>query len=142
MNYKNWRVDGNPESDLLIHDKGISHFLVKADIATCFPSIYTHAIPWAAVGKEKAKNSIRTDTWYNRIDERCREMCNGETHGLLIGPHTSNLIAEIILTVVDKKLYALDMFCAGANTIIPQGRVPFLLPRVSHMYCKPTSLHK
>jgi len=105
MNYKNWRVDGNPESDMLIHDKGISHFLVKADIATCFPSIYTHAIPWAAVGKEKAKNSIRTDTWYNRIDERCREMCNGETHGLLIGPHTSNLIAEIVLTVVDKKLY-------------------------------------
>ena len=40
MNYKNWRVDGNPESDLLIHDKGPSRFLVKADISTCFPSIY------------------------------------------------------------------------------------------------------
>lgn len=32
-------------------------------------------------------------------------MRNGETHGLLIGPHTSNLLSEIILTVVDKKLY-------------------------------------
>ena len=42
MNYKNWRVDGNPESDLLIHDKGTSRFVVKADISTCFPSIYTH----------------------------------------------------------------------------------------------------
>lgn len=55
MNYKNWRVDGNPESDLLIHDKGMSRFLVQADVSTCFPNIYTHSIPWALVGKEKAK---------------------------------------------------------------------------------------
>ena len=40
MNYKNWRVDGNPEFDLLIHEKGVSRYLVKADISTCFPSIY------------------------------------------------------------------------------------------------------
>ena len=53
MNYKNWRVDGNPESDLLIHDKGTSRFLVQADVSTCFPNIYTHSIPWALVGKEK-----------------------------------------------------------------------------------------
>lgn len=45
MNYKNWRVDGNPESDLLMHDKGSSRFLVQADVSTCFPSIYTHSIP-------------------------------------------------------------------------------------------------
>jgi len=32
-------------------------------------------------------------------------MCNGETHGILIGPHSSNLLSEIILTVIDKKLY-------------------------------------
>ena len=105
MNYKNWRVDGNPESDLLIHDKGTSRFVVKADISTCFPSIYTHSIPWALVGKEKAKQTVHDDTWYNRIDQACSDMRNGETHGLLIGPHTSNLLSEIILTVVDKKLY-------------------------------------
>ena len=105
MNYKNWRVDGNPESDLLVHDKGTSRFLVKADIATCFPSIYTHSIPWALVGKEKAKQTVHDDTWYNRIDQACSDMRNGETHGLLIGPHISNLLSEIILTVVDKKLY-------------------------------------
>ena len=32
-------------------------------------------------------------------------MRNGETHGLLIGPHSSNLLSEVILTVVDKILY-------------------------------------
>ena len=105
MNYKNWRVDGNPESDLLIHDKGTSRFIVQADISTCFPSIYTHSIPWALVGKEKAKQTVHDDTWYNRIDQACSDMRNGETHGLLIGPHASNLLSEIILTVVDKKLY-------------------------------------
>lgn len=105
MNYKNWRVDGNPESDLLVHDKGISRFIVQADISACFPSIYTHSIPWALVGKEEAKKRARDNTWYNRIDKACSDMCNGETHGLLIGPHASNLLSEIILTVIDKKLY-------------------------------------
>lgn len=105
MNYKNWRVDGNPELDLLMHDNKTSRFIVQADISTCFPSIYTHSIPWALVGKEKAKQSVHEDTWYNRIDQVCSDMRNGETHGLLIGPHASNLLSEIILTVVDKKLY-------------------------------------
>ena len=105
MNYKNWQLDGNPESDLLIHDKGTSRFIVKADISTCFPSIYTHSVPWALVGKEKAKRTVHDNTWYNRLDQVCSDMRNGETHGLLIGPHTSNLISEIILTVVDKKLF-------------------------------------
>lgn len=105
MNYKNWRVDGNPESDLLIHDKGTSRFLVKADISTCFPSIYSHSIPWALVGKAESKQILHDDTWYGRIDKACQEMRNGENHGLLIGPHASNLLSEIILTVVDKKLY-------------------------------------
>lgn len=107
MNYKkNWRTDGNPELDLLIHDKGTSRFIVKADISTCFPSIYTHSIPWALVGKEQAKKTVRKENeWYNRIDKACSDMRNGETHGLLIGPHASNLLSEIILTVIDKKLY-------------------------------------
>lgn len=108
MNYKNWMMDGNPESDLLIHDKGISRFLVQTDISTCFPSIYTHSLSWALVGKEVAKKTIKRDIWYNRIDKACYQMRDGETHGLLIGPHASNLLAEIILTAVDKKLYDAD----------------------------------
>ena len=46
MNYSNWKTDGTPEPDLLIGKK----YIVKADISTCFPSIYTHSIPWALVG--------------------------------------------------------------------------------------------
>lgn len=105
MNYKDWRVDGNPELDLLIQGKRMSRYIVQADISTCFPSIYTHSIPWALVGKEKAKQTRSDDIWYNNIDKMCSDMRNGETHGLLVGPHTSNLLSEIVLTVVDKKLY-------------------------------------
>lgn len=109
MNYKNWRVDGNPESDLLIHEKGVSRYLVKADISTCFPSIYTHSIPWALAGKKQAKDTAGDDSlWYNQIDKACQDVKFGETHGLLIGPHASNLISELILTVVDKRLYEKD----------------------------------
>ena len=107
MNYKDWKTDGNPETDLLIREKSVNRYLVEADISTCFPSIYTHSIPWAIAGKEEAKKHIKDDSyWYNNIDSACQEMKNGETHGLIIGPHASNLISEIILTVVDKKLTA------------------------------------
>lgn len=102
MNYKNWKQDGSPELDILIGNK----YLVKSDISTCFPSIYTHSIPWALVTKAVAKQQINNKTeWYNQLDELCRKLRDGETHGLLIGPHASNLISEIILTCVDKKLY-------------------------------------
>ena len=106
MNYKNWRIDGNPETDLLLKDDKANKFIVRADISSCFPSIYSHSIPWALVGKDVAKANRNDDSqWYNIIDSACYTLKNGETHGLLIGPFASNLLSEIILTKVDKKLY-------------------------------------
>jgi len=106
MNYKNWHLDGNPDLDLLCRDNATSRILVKADISDCFPGIYTHSIPWALCGKIRAKeNRNNKSEWHNKIDIKCSKMRNGETHGLHIGPHTSNLISEIILTVVDKRLF-------------------------------------
>lgn len=102
MNYKNWREDGMPEPDLLIGSK----YLVHADISNCFPSIYTHALSWALVGKEEAKQNQRDNSkWYNKLDVHTRNLKFGETHGLLIGPHASNLLSEIILTKIDQQLY-------------------------------------
>lgn len=101
MNYDDWRNAGSPKDDLLIGKR----FVVKADISTFFPSIYTHSIPWALVGKAVAKQNRSKSKWFNKIDKKCQEIKYGETHGLLIGPHASNLISEVILTVVDQKLY-------------------------------------
>ena len=101
MNYDDWKNAGSPQDDLLIGNS----YIVKTDISTCFPSIYTHSIPWALVGKGVAKNDRDDSVWYNKIDKECQNTKYGETHGLLIGPHASNLISEIILVVVDSRLY-------------------------------------
>lgn len=101
LNYKNWHEDGDPVLDFLIGKR----YVVKTDISQCFASIYTHSIPWCVVGKDEAKNQKKDNKrWYNAIDKACQFMRNGETHGLMIGPHTSNLLSEMILTSVDKEL--------------------------------------
>lgn len=100
MNYKNWKTDDSPVPDILIGKR----YMVCADISTCFPSMYTHSLCWALVGKDQAKKNREESLWYNALDHRCMEVKSGETHGFLIGPHASNLLSEIILTVVDKHL--------------------------------------
>ncbi|RIY18499.1 hypothetical protein CJI56_07825, partial [Gardnerella vaginalis] len=65
----------------------------------------THAIPWALVGKDAAKANVKNNKeWYNQIDHFAQIVKNGETHGLLIGPHTSNILSEIILCAIDENL--------------------------------------
>lgn len=101
MNHKNFCTDDYPEPELLIGKK----YIVQADISNCFPSIYSHAIPWALVSKEISKKYKKDDLkWFNQIDVKTRNMKEAETHGVLIGPHTSNLISEIILVAVDNTL--------------------------------------
>ncbi len=101
MNYKHFENDGEPEHDLLIG----ATIMVKADISNFFPSIYTHSIPWAFIGKEKAKKDRGDTKPHNAIDKAVRNIRYGETHGILIGPDASSLISEIILTQVDFELY-------------------------------------
>ncbi len=101
MSYNDFSSDGEPEYDLLFD----AHYMVKADISQCFPSMYSHSISWALVGKETAKSTInQRNLWYNRLDKYARNIKDGETNGFLIGPHASNLLSEIILCAVDSKL--------------------------------------
>ncbi|WP_430816559.1 RNA-directed DNA polymerase [Carboxylicivirga sp. RSCT41] len=101
MNYNHHEKDGNPEQKIIIGKQ----YVVEADISNCFPSIYSHSIPWALVGKKTAK--VKKDDnskWYNKLDKFIRNTKCEETNGLLIGPHSSNLISELILTKVDSVL--------------------------------------
>jgi hypothetical protein len=44
-------------------------FLVKTDISNFYPSIYSHSIPWAVVGVDEAKKTVKnSDKWYNQLD--------------------------------------------------------------------------
>jgi hypothetical protein len=76
-------------------------FMLKADIATFYPSIYTHSIPWAIHGKEVAR-SKRAKNWYgNQLDTWMRETQDRQTGGIPIGPDTSFLIAEVLASRMD-----------------------------------------
>lgn len=86
-------------------------YKLKLDISNCFNSIYTHSISWACVDKEKAKimyhnKNLQTDDYKigDKIDELNANMNASQTNGLLTGPFTSKVSAEIILSALDKIL--------------------------------------
>lgn len=100
MNYTKFSEDGDPKREIIIK----SRYIADADISNCFSSIYSHSIAWALVGKPTAKACRDSTTWFNQLDCYTRNVKYGETNGVLIGPHASNLISEIILTSVDYEL--------------------------------------
>lgn len=79
-------------------------FLVRTDIAGFFSSIYSHSIPWAAVGMQQAKVSRGKEQWFNKFDEYVQINKRRETNGIAIGPGSSNIIAEYILNKIDMYL--------------------------------------
>lgn len=84
-----------------------AQYVVHADVASCFPSIYTHSIPWALHGKAAAKKSTSVTALAGNLLDKCTQNTRDkQTNGLLIGPHSSNIIAEIILTKIDAELQA------------------------------------
>ncbi|MDO4210725.1 MAG: RNA-directed DNA polymerase [Bacteroidales bacterium] len=104
MNYKPWWQDYNPVPTILIGKR----FVAECDISRCFPSIYTHAIDWAVNGREAAKKNKRSGskTWAGKLDCKAAAIKYGETQGLLIGPHASNILSELVLTRIDSVLFA------------------------------------
>jgi len=80
-------------------------FLALADISNFYPSLYSHAIPWALVGIPKAKEQQRDSSkWFNKIDKLLRSCNRNETAGVPIGPATSNIASEILLERIDRDL--------------------------------------
>lgn len=79
--------------------------IVKADIKSFYPSIYTHSIAWAIHGKEfirKPENTHNFNLLGNRLDKLFQNANDGCTNGIPVGPVVSDLIAEIIASGVDK----------------------------------------
>jgi hypothetical protein len=88
---------------------------LNIDIANCFDSIYTHSVSWALVGKANAKKILNRAqgmspdliTLYkigDKIDEATRKLNGDQTNGILTGPYSSYLFAEIILAEIDRIL--------------------------------------
>ena len=102
MNYEGKERFENEEADI----RGMTgaHYVVCADISNCFPSIYTHSIPWALHGRGKSKTDRSVLLEGNLLDRVTQCTRDGQTNGILIGPHSSNVISEIILTRIDYEM--------------------------------------
>jgi Reverse transcriptase (RNA-dependent DNA polymerase) len=79
-------------------------FLVRADISRFYQSIYTHSVPWALYGRAFAKRYRHTANVGNQLDVQLRRCQDDQTNGIPIGPDSSLLIAEIILSAIDERL--------------------------------------
>lgn len=105
MNYKGSERFHNEEQEILWASG--ARYIVEADIASCFSSIYSHVIPWVLHGKDTVKgNHSLIDFAGNLLDKVTQNTRDRQTNGLMIGPHSSNIISEIILSQVDLDLQA------------------------------------
>lgn len=94
------------------------------DISQFYPTIYTHSIPWAIVGKDKAKkffkiaisdqtkwqglvnsnNDAKAYRSADFIDTLVRNCNDRQSVGLCIGPDTSLILAEVIANRIDNEI--------------------------------------
>lgn len=82
--------------------RATSRFILQTDIERFFPSIYTHSISWAIHSKPTAKKNKNNKAFLGNILDKCvRDGQDAQTIGIPIGPDTSRVIAELILSNVD-----------------------------------------
>lgn len=83
-------------------------YCIHTDITDCYPSIYTHTIPWSIHGKEWAKvNRNDKSALGNKLDNKIQSLQGGQTNGIPQGSVLMDLIAEIVLGYADFELLKL-----------------------------------
>ena len=92
-------------------------FVVELDISQYYPSIYTHTLTWALLGRTRAKEFLRLKPaartaeadfdlydFADKLDRLIRSAQENQSVGLPIGPDTSHIISEIIGCYFDQRL--------------------------------------
>jgi hypothetical protein len=80
-------------------------FLITTDVKNFYPSVYTHSIPWAIHGKTRIRKKGNRNNYKffcNRVDKLFQSADDGCTNGIPMGPGVSDLIAEVVLSAVDR----------------------------------------
>lgn len=81
-------------------------YTLQADISNFYGSIYTHSLAWALHGKAYAKKNFRKKNLLgNKIDALFRNLQDGQTSGIPVGPDASLLFSEIITGSIDKAIF-------------------------------------
>ena len=83
---------------------------VRTDITRFYPSIYTHSIAWAILGKAHVKANHHTTafkgSYANHLDKAVGAGQEGQTIGIPIGPDTSRIISELVAVEVEENVKA------------------------------------
>jgi hypothetical protein len=82
-------------------------YILSTDIGSCYHSMYTHAIPWALHGKQSAKKhrwSHDPSFYGNKLDFLVRQCQDGQTKGIPVGPDTSRILSEMVLSAIDARV--------------------------------------
>jgi len=90
------------------HLASVYPVILNLDINRFYGSIYTHSIHWAVLGKEAAKTQFRErrlrGQWSDVLDKLVRGCNQAQTIGIPIGPDTSRILSEIVLSRIDAEL--------------------------------------
>jgi hypothetical protein len=126
------------------HIRSKSRYVLKADINQFYHSIYTHSIAWAIHGKSTAKANTSAEALPgNALDKLVRDSQDRQTTGIPIGPDTSLLIAEIILSMNDVELHKnhienafrlIDDYEFGCESLSEAERIREILQEVLYGY--------
>lgn len=88
--------------------RATSKYILQTDISSFYPSLYTHTIPWALNTKAATKVALAANQlgglFGNALDKFVRNGQGKQTIGIPIGPDTSLVIAETVLTAADLRL--------------------------------------
>lgn len=67
------------------------------DVSNFFNSIYSHSVSWDLVNPQNKEI-------FENLDVLSRTLNKNETKGIIIGPYTSGIISEIILSKIDRQI--------------------------------------
>lgn len=103
----NWQTNFSKLSEEVIRARAGMRFTLQTDIARFYPSIYTHSLAWAVHGKDRAKAkgfSGKEDFFGNKLDLFSRNAQDRQTIGIPIGPDTSLVLSELLLSRLDRHI--------------------------------------
>ena len=112
-----WR--GRPT--LALERRSGRRVMLRADISQCWPSMYTHAVSWAIQGKAAAKAAASTrgglGHYSDLIDKAVRDAQERQSVGIPIGPDSSMVLSEVVLSRVDERLSSQIKSLSGIRII-------------------------
>ncbi|MBR1369268.1 hypothetical protein RJ53_07070 [Methanocalculus chunghsingensis] len=97
-------ADSFNQKEKVVLESSIFRVMLKADISRYYNSLYTHSIPWALHGKQKAKKQRGNALCGNLLDKWVRSLRDGQTLGIPVGPDSSLIISEILGTAIEMDL--------------------------------------